>query len=150
MTEATQDILVHSEAGVTTITFNRVDKKNSITRDMYAAMADALDAAIGAALPADGILCSDAEAAMANVAARHGVRHEPVNLTKGERVRDKTWHIQNANAHHSRLKTWVRSFNGVATRYLPNYLAWHHALERNSTPADPRTWIDIALNSQRE
>ena len=37
MTEATQDILVHSEAGVTTITFNRVDKKNSITRDMYAA-----------------------------------------------------------------------------------------------------------------
>ena len=45
MTEATQDILVHSEAGVTTITFNRVDKKNSITRGMYAAMADTLDAA---------------------------------------------------------------------------------------------------------
>ena len=41
----TQDILVHTEAGVATITFNRVDKKNSITRDMYAAMADALEAA---------------------------------------------------------------------------------------------------------
>ncbi|EER61725.1 Enoyl-CoA hydratase/isomerase [Acidovorax delafieldii 2AN] len=41
----TQDILVHTEAGVATITFNRVDKKNSITRDMYAAMADALQAA---------------------------------------------------------------------------------------------------------
>lgn len=45
MTEATQDILVHTEAGVTTITFNRVDKKNSITTRMYAAMADALAAA---------------------------------------------------------------------------------------------------------
>ena len=45
MTEATQDILVHTEAGVTTITFNRVDKKNSITTTMYAAMADALAAA---------------------------------------------------------------------------------------------------------
>ena len=45
MTTARQDILVHTEAGVTTITFNRVDKKNSITRDMYAAMADGLDAA---------------------------------------------------------------------------------------------------------
>jgi enoyl-CoA hydratase/carnithine racemase len=45
MTEATQDILVHTEAGVTTITFNRVDKKNSITTTMYAAMADALVAA---------------------------------------------------------------------------------------------------------
>ena len=40
-----QDILVHTEEGVTTITFNRVDKKNSITEAMYAAMADALEAA---------------------------------------------------------------------------------------------------------
>ena len=45
MTETTKDILVHTEAGVTTITFNRVDKKNSITTTMYAAMADALAAA---------------------------------------------------------------------------------------------------------
>lgn len=42
---ANQDILVHTEAAVTTITFNRVDKKNSITEAMYAAMADALIAA---------------------------------------------------------------------------------------------------------
>ena len=40
-----QDILIHTEAGVSTITLNRVDKKNSITSDMYAAMADALAAA---------------------------------------------------------------------------------------------------------
>ena len=39
------DILVHTEAGVTTITLNRVDKKNSITTAMYATMADALDQA---------------------------------------------------------------------------------------------------------
>lgn len=39
------DILTHTEAGMTTITLNRVDKKNSITADMYAAMADALQAA---------------------------------------------------------------------------------------------------------
>ena len=40
-----EDILVHAEAGVTTITFNRVDKKNSITAAMYATLADALTAA---------------------------------------------------------------------------------------------------------
>eukprot|EP01034_Spumella_vulgaris_P005975 gene5975-7618_t len=45
MTDTTKDILVHTEAGVTSITFNRVDKKNSITTTMYAAMADALAAA---------------------------------------------------------------------------------------------------------
>jgi enoyl-CoA hydratase/carnithine racemase len=39
------DILVHTEAGVTTITFNRLDKKNSITSAMYAALADALQTA---------------------------------------------------------------------------------------------------------
>ena len=44
MTESS-DILVHTEAGVATITFNRADKKNSITEAMYAAMADALAAA---------------------------------------------------------------------------------------------------------
>ncbi len=41
----TQDILSHTEAGVMTITLNRVDKKNSITADMYGAMADAIKAA---------------------------------------------------------------------------------------------------------
>ncbi len=36
------DILIHHDAGVCTITLNRVDKKNSITTVMYQAMADAL------------------------------------------------------------------------------------------------------------
>lgn len=39
------DILVHTEAGVTTLTFNRPDKKNSLTAAMYDALADALQAA---------------------------------------------------------------------------------------------------------
>ncbi len=39
------DILVHTEDSITTLTFNRPDKKNSITAAMYAALADALDAA---------------------------------------------------------------------------------------------------------
>ncbi|MBA4326606.1 MAG: enoyl-CoA hydratase [Polaromonas sp.] len=36
------DILTHTEAGVMTITLNRPERKNSITADMYGAMADAL------------------------------------------------------------------------------------------------------------
>ncbi len=47
------DILTHTEAGVMTITMNRIEKKNSLTQAMYGAMADALaqagdDAAIRA------------------------------------------------------------------------------------------------------
>jgi enoyl-CoA hydratase/carnithine racemase len=37
-----QDILVHAEAGVMTVTLNRLSRKNSITSDMYGAMADAI------------------------------------------------------------------------------------------------------------
>jgi enoyl-CoA hydratase/carnithine racemase len=36
------DILVHTEAGVMTLTFNRVGKKNSITAAMYGTMAEGL------------------------------------------------------------------------------------------------------------
>ena len=40
-----QDLLIHTEAGVTTITFNRVEKKNSFTEAMYAQLTQALTAA---------------------------------------------------------------------------------------------------------
>ena len=40
------DILQHIDAGVMTLTFNRVDKKNSITRDMYAALANGVEQAV--------------------------------------------------------------------------------------------------------
>jgi len=39
------DILTHAEAGVMTITFNRVARKNSVTTAMYSALADALELA---------------------------------------------------------------------------------------------------------
>jgi enoyl-CoA hydratase/carnithine racemase len=41
----TQDIRTHVEAGVMTITLNRLDRKNSITSAMYGAMADSLASA---------------------------------------------------------------------------------------------------------
>jgi enoyl-CoA hydratase/carnithine racemase len=39
------DILNHIDAGVMTLTFNRLDKKNSITSAMYAALADGIEQA---------------------------------------------------------------------------------------------------------
>ena len=39
------EILSHVDAGVMTLTINRLDKKNSITADMYSAMADAVESA---------------------------------------------------------------------------------------------------------
>lgn len=40
------------------------------------------------------------------------------------KVRTKgLYHIQNVNSYHSKLKRWIQRFNGVATKYLYNYLA---------------------------
>jgi len=44
-TSSPSDILSHVDAGVMTLTFNRVARKNSITAAMYSALADALEAA---------------------------------------------------------------------------------------------------------
>jgi hypothetical protein len=32
------------------------------------------------------------------------------------------YHIQHINAFHSKLKKWMDRFNGVATKYLANYI----------------------------
>ena len=47
------DILTHAEAGVMTVTFNRLERKNSITADMYGALAE--QAGLSAAKPGDTV-----------------------------------------------------------------------------------------------
>ncbi len=68
-------------------------------------------------------------------AAAMGVSHEALNQSSGERVRGEL-HIQTVNNRHSRLKAFLRSRRGIATKYLASYLRWFHliALHRNSTP----------------
>jgi hypothetical protein len=43
------------------------------------------------------------------------------------------------NAYHSRLKRWIRPFNGVSTKYLPNYLVWF--LRQDSMNAMPPSLV---------
>jgi len=33
------------------------------------------------------------------------------------------------NGYHRRFRQWLARFNGVASRYLPNYLGWRWALD---------------------
>ena len=40
------------------------------------------------------------------------------------RVRDGVYHIQNADAFHSRFKAFMAPFCGPATRHLPLYVGW--------------------------
>ena len=89
----------------------------------------------------------DGSKALAGAARELGVEHHAVNLSAGIRV-DGAWHVQNVNAYHSRLKSWIFKFHGVATCYLENYLGWFRALDREPTGnLKPAQWLAMALGS---
>jgi transposase-like protein len=106
--------------------------------------AEAIGAVLAPVVAGDAVLCSDGAKAYAAFAAGQGLHHEPINVAAGVRVRDGAFHIQNVNAYHGRLKGWMGRFNGVATRYLPNYLGWRRTLERAPEPRASKTWLFAA------
>ena len=77
----------------------------------------------------DALLVSDGAPAYKCFARANNITHEAINANKKQRVRG-TYHIQNVNGYHGRFKQWVDRFNGVATKYLGNYLGWRRALEK--------------------
>jgi len=92
-----------------------------------------LVAALKPLLPSDTILCTDGSSVLAAAIKEIGVTHRPVNVSAGQRVIAGVYHIQNVNAFDSRLKNWIRRFQGVATKYLDSYLGWFRTLDRSAT-----------------
>ncbi|MDP2785161.1 MAG: IS1595 family transposase, partial [Sulfurimicrobium sp.] len=105
-------------------------------------------AALKPFLAKDAVLCTDGSTTLAAAARDLGVEHHALNLSAGIRV-DGPWHIQNVNAYHSRLKTWIRRFRGVATRYLDSYLGWFRTIDRESAVGlKPAQWLAMAAGSR--
>jgi transposase-like protein len=96
-------------------------------------------------LATDTILCTDGSRAMIGVARKMGLTHRPVNLAGGIRVIAGVYHVQNVNAYGSRLKTWMRRFNGVATCHLANYLGWRRYLDRNNHTPSRTAFLSASL-----
>lgn len=96
-------------------------------------------------IDSDAILCSDGANLYKTFARATGIAHRPINVQQGERVLDGVFHIQNVNAYDSRLKTWMRRFHGVATKYLDNYLGWRRLLERYRNQLSPALCLSEAV-----
>ena len=82
--------------------------------------------------------------AKALVDGAHGLLHIKLVTSKREYIYG-SYHIQNVNAYISRLKRWMRRFNGVATRHLDNYLGWWRMIDRMGDSLTPLTCIAAAL-----
>ena len=92
----------------------------------------------------DALLVSDGRAAYAQFADGHGILHIGLVTSRGEHAYG-SYHIQNVNGYISRLKGWMRRFNGVATKYLDSYLGWRRMIERMGDNLTPLAAIAAAL-----
>ena len=76
------------------------------------------------------VLCTDSHRSYTAFAKSNKLTHKKFNASKGQRVKDKVYHVQNVNNTTKRLRQWMQPFNGVSTKYLQNYLNWFMVLEK--------------------
>lgn len=96
-------------------------------------------------LAPDTLLCTDGAKVYRATARHYALPHQVITVSAGEHVRQQVFHLQHVNAYDSRLKNWLRRFNGVATRYLPNYLGWRRLLDRFSGALTPQAFLQHAI-----
>ena len=97
----------------------------TVTRVLPETTAATIKIHFEAVIEPDALLVTDAAPFFPPCARSLGVTHESLDHKAGERRRGDL-HINTVNSRHERLKTFLRSRRGVATRYLDSYLAWYH------------------------
>ena len=91
--------------------------------------AEEIDAVIGDYIHPSALLCTDTATNYKKFAKNKKLQHETVNERQKQRVKKGIFHIQHVNNFHHRLKDWLERFQGVATKYLDNYLYWFRWLQ---------------------
>lgn len=103
-----------------------------------------------AALASDALLCTDGTGVYKQVEKDLGIKVEAMPTAYAGRTRagpgGVVYHIQGVNNYHERFKTWVNSrMRGVATKNLPNYLAWMRMQEWFKDGITPEHYIATGL-----
>lgn len=126
-----------------------------IARDRYGHHLDAVlpnrsEDAVSAVLKeavsnTDVLLCMDGDPALIAFAKKEEIEYELILASQGEHVHEKVLHIQTVNSYISRFKKWLDRFNGVATKYLSNYLGWRRMLEKSAATLTPEYCMLAAI-----
>ena len=69
----------------------------------------------------NSILCTDSHKSYIRFATDFNLDHKRIKTGKHK---EDIYHIQHINNLHSNLKRWMRRFNGVASKYISNYMHW--------------------------
>jgi len=71
----------------------------------------------------NSILCTDSEKSYSKLAIDNKRKRVAIKSGRGSKG---IYNIQRINSYHSQLKRFINHFNGVSTKYLNNYIAWHN------------------------
>lgn len=97
--------------------------------------AEEINAVIGDHIDSSSLLCTDTATNYKKFALMKKLKHETINLSKEGYVKKGIYHLQHVNSYHKRLKGWMQRFQGVATKYLDNYLYWFNFLQQSKKMA---------------
>jgi transposase-like protein len=70
------------------------------------------------------IFCTDQYSAYCTFARKKNLLHKQIPGWDRKWTNRRIYHLQHVNNVHSKLKKWIRQFNGVSSKYLPNYLIY--------------------------
>jgi transposase-like protein len=111
---------------------------------------DVMHACLKSIMGSEIVLCSDGNSIYHTFAKKENIPHKRIVRLDGAYVVEDIFHIQNVNAYISRLRKWLVRFNGVATRYLENYLGWRRLLENRREEPSAAMFLRRALNANHQ
>ena len=105
---------------------------------------DELERLYGNRIGEHSILCTDSHGSYIQFATDMQLEHKRI---KRGRHKEDIYHIQHINSLHSNLKRWMSRFNGVATKYLSNYLKWNKWINTFSTEKETVKTKNLIVHS---
>lgn len=106
--------------------------------------------AIAERLDANTVLITDENTAYNSVKRKvTTITHRKINSKKNrtEKPTDKI-HLQTVNNQHKQIRDFLAPFNGVATKYLPNYLNWFiYRQSQNENRAKVKDMLLVCLSA---
>lgn len=107
-----------------------IDKNGNIIMEMTCRgriTSKKLDQLYNGNVPEGTTICTDSYSSYKTLSRKLKLKHKQIPTGKHS---DGIFNLSSINSLHSRFKTWIRKFNGVSTKFLPNYLTWFKWLEK--------------------
>lgn len=90
----------------------------------------------------NSILCTDGEKSYINSTKDNNFQHIVI---KSYKTKKDIYHLNHINSYHNGLKTFVKRFVGVATKYLNNYIVWNNLLKQGVNLLENMVDVDFSI-----